>query len=347
MSHDRSAIIESAALPTFEQQYYAIRGGIGITDVGSMTKLRIHGDGATALLDSVLSGNVRRLVENSIRWTAMLDEQGHIIADVQLYNDFGTYLVTCSRNMREQALRALRSSGYAVEIEDLTDALAAVAIEGPAARDLPANVIGPEVAGLSLLKFTRCRAAGGEVLLARIGFTGEFGYVMFGERDVVHELATRVSEQAGAVHCDTAVHDVLRLEMRAFSIARDLLRDESALEAGLHWMIDFRKPAFRGREAVMAEKDSGLRQRMVAFVADEVGALDRGSALTDDGRPVGYVANVAWSPHLSRTIGVAYVEEKLTWVGVDLGIDASAGGGRIRIVSAPFFVTESTRRGAE
>lgn len=335
------AVPVPASVGGLDAEYAAIRKGVGISDLSDLGKLRVKGAGAQQLLDAVVAGNMDRLLENSIRWTAILDDRGRVVADVQVYNDFGEYLVTCARPRLEQVRAALeeRASGDAA-VEDASADLAAVAVEGPKAQAVPPAVAGMDVSGLGLLRFTRCEVQGAQVLLGRVGFTGEFGYVFFVAPDVAGPLVDRIREVApGAALCGRAVQDLLRLEVRAFHHPRHVLRDETALEAGLHWMIDFRKPDFRGREAVLREKAAGLARRLVAFAAEGDAPLDRGAPVADGDQAVGYVADSARSPALGRTIGLAYLDAAYAWVGLQLQL---AGGRPLETVSAPFLLTEST-----
>lgn len=337
--------IPTDATAAREAEYNAIRKGVGISDLSDMGKLRVRGTNALALLDRVVAGNVDQLVENSIRWTVILDQRGHVLADVQIYNDFDEYFVTCAGPLRETVLDALQQhSRNDVEIIDLTETLAAVAVEGPQAMRIPPAIAGIDASGLALLKFTRCDIQGNEVLISRIGYTGEFGYIFFVAPTVVGSLIDQIRAVAPeAVLCGRAVQNILRLEVRAFDPARHILNHESALEAGLHWMIDFRKPYFQGRDAVMAEKASGIERRLVAFVLEDgYDVIERGAALRDGGRKVGYVADCSHSPTLEQTIGLAYLDADYAWVGITLEIDTRAGIGRARTVSAPFLITEST-----
>ena len=336
------------ASPPVDREYHAIRTALGVTELKGMVKLRLSGDAASAVLEHVVAGNVGRLAEDTIRWTVILDERGCVVADVQIYREFDEFLVTCDTDAHETVLAAFRGAGAgAGPIEDRTSRLAAIAVEGPDAPAAVEAVAGPDARGLSLLRFTRLALNGAEVMLARIGFTGEFGYFFFVEPENSEKIIARILTAApAAARCGAAVHDLLRLEMRAFNRTCDIFRNESALEAGLHWMIDFRKPGFRGRDAVFAEKSRGLRQRLLGFVLDGEAALDRGAAVSIDRHRVGYVTNAAWSPTLRKTIGLAYLDQTCAWVGVDVDIEHSAGVGRATTASAPFFVTESTRRAA-
>lgn len=328
-----------------EAEYQAIRHGVAISDVSDCGKFAVSGDGAAELLDDLLAGDVTRLLEGGIRWTAMLDDDGRVVADVQVYNDYDRYFVTCAGALRERVLEALTTqAGDEVKIEDHTTALAALAVEGPLAADVPAAVGGIDASGIPLLRFTRCSIDGREVRVARIGFTGEFGFVFFADRAAAPSLAARIHEaEPHAVLCGQAVQAVTRLEVRAFDLARDVPGGQTALEAGLHWMIDFRKPRFRGRDAVLAEKTRGPARRLIAFVAPGAEPVQPGAAVRDGAEPVGAVANVAWSPALERTIGLAYLDAAYAWVGLDLAVD---GADRITTVSSPILLTESNRAAA-
>lgn len=350
------ALFESSAgwqVPTVvaghAQEYDAIRHGIGISDVSDMGKLLVSGEGAAALVDEVVAGNVDRMTENSIRWTVILDDRGRVVADVQVYNEFDQFTVTCAGPVKDDVLSRLQSPRRTgVEIRDLTTALAAVSVEGPLARDIPPALGGMDASGLGLLRFTRCAIEGVAVMLARIGYTGEFGYVFLVESDCAGPLVEKIrAVLPAAVLCGRAVQDLLRLEVRAFNLHCDFLRGESALEAGLHWMIDFRKPTFYGRDAVLAERDRGLTRRLVGFVLHGDGAVRRGAAVRDEGQVEGYVVQAICSPTLERTIGLAYVNTGYAWVGVQLAVDQEGGSGPIEIVSAPFILTESTKVAAQ
>jgi aminomethyltransferase len=180
--------------------------------------------------------------------------------------------------------------------------------------------------------------------LARIGYCGEFGYMLL----VAPEAAVPVFEQLQklapeAVLCGRDIQDLLRLEVRSFNLEKDVPNGASPLEAGLHWMIDFRKDEFPGREPLIREKDTGLNRKLVAF---ELAKPLNGTALSavrDGAETIGHVVNFDYSTRRGRTIGLAYIDEDYGWPGVDLEVDSESGILPIRTVSAPFVLTESNR----
>jgi aminomethyltransferase len=328
-----------------EEEANAIRNEIGLWDNSDLGKIRIKGDGARELLDRTVSGNIETLPENAIRYTLVLDDDGKILSDVQVYNNFGEYLLTCSASRKKQVLESLGAhNSDGVNVEDISDKYAALCIEGPKAWKISGLFTDLDIRSLRLLTFAECVVGGAKTLLARIGYCGEFGYMLL----VAPEAAVPVFEQLQklapeAVLCGRDIQDLLRLEVRSFNLDKDVPDGASPLEAGLHWMIDFHKDEFPGREQLVKEKDGGLSRKLVAF---ELAKPQYGAALSavrDGAETVGQVVNFDYSTRRGRTIGLAYLDEDYGWPGVDLEVDSEAGVLPIRTVSAPFVLTESNR----
>ena len=151
---------------------------------------------------------------------------GKVIADVQVYKDFSEYLLTCDAAARELVSQHLSEIvGPDVNVEDRSERQCAIAIEGPGALSLPAKLLGAEVGGLAFTRFIAGRLEGVDVTLARVGYTAEFGYVIFAPLDRAGDIRAAVMRAApSAQECYEAVHPILRLEVRSFNRQMDLLR---------------------------------------------------------------------------------------------------------------------------
>jgi len=327
------------------EEYKAIRETVGIWDHSDMAKVRVVGDGALDLLDNVVSGNIENLQENAVRHTLMLDPGGKILLDAQVHNNLDEYIVTCAAAYGQRLLDVLEAArSDDTEIQDITDKYAAIVAEGPQAWKLPRDLIGMEATGVRLLNFLECEVVGVEGLLSRIGTSGEYGYIFWVPPEAAVDLLAAMREAfPEAVLCGRAVQDLLQLEVRALNLGKDIVEDETPLQAGLHWMIDFRKESFIGREAIVAEQASGLSRKLVAFRMEEGAQTQAQSGVFDGVDRVGYVANCAFSPTLGCGIGLAYLDAEYAWVGLDLAVESGAEKSPIKTVSAPFFLTESNR----
>jgi len=328
-----------------EQEANAIRHAAGIWDHSDMAKIKVTGDGARHTLGRTVTGDVDMLPENAIRYTLVLDDQGAVVADVQIYNNFDEYLVTCDAAAKSQVLQALENNNDGnAAIQDVTAEYAAICVEGPQAWRVPNALGGLDAQSLRLLNFAEVGVNGGKAILSRIGYCGEYGYILFiPPHSARQSLETMQKCLADSTLCGREVQDLLRLEVRSFNARKDIPNGESPLEAGLHWMIHFRKDEFTGRDAVLAERDRGLSKRMVAF---ELANADRATGLgpiRDGDDEIGYAANHDFSSRRNRTIGLAYLNEPYGCPGLALTIDTDAGRLPIRTVSSPFVVTESNK----
>jgi len=140
---------------------------------------------------------------------------------------------------------------------------------------------------------------------------------------------------------DPDVLATLMLEMRSLA-ASDLPAGTSPIDAGLQWMIGFRKSGLRAGEILHSHKRSpSCRAVMVRLQSDD--AVDSGDRLHIDGEDVGFLASTAFSPTLEKYIGLAYVKSELAWVGVPFEVKGKSGSAQARAVSAPLFLTKTAR----
>ena len=323
-------------------EYEAIRSQMGLTDRSEMVKLKISGEKAAEILDGVVTGYIGNLPENAIRHTLLLDGSGRIITDLQLYNCFDHFILTCPRKSYAPVKSAVEQAGAgALAIEDMTDRTAAISVEGPYAWKAAMSVAGPVVQGLPVMRFAAFEAGSSQALVARYGQTGEYGYLFLVPSEMASDILSRLKSVEGTRLCGRAVHDILQLEGRAFNRERDTPRDETPLQAGLQWMIGFRKPSFAGRDALMAEKRQGLKQKMIGLKMLGPGVPEFGAKVLADGAEAGYIAHGGFSPLLKSGIALAYLTLDWAWVGLTYDVEVPGGLVQAISVTTPFFQTLS------
>ncbi len=326
-----------------EQEYSAIRNHIGITDRSDEAKFKLVGDGAADMLGEVLTGNIINLPENALRHTLLLDDAGAIIADVYVYNNFDYFLVRCSGHCRSLVRQQLQQHiGSGVEMEDITDQLAVLCLDGPYAWQIPVTLTGAAAAGLPVMHFMEARIADIDTTLVRAGRAGEYGYECVVPAETAEDALKHIlGADPDALLCGRSVFDLLQRETRAFNLQCDIPNGESPLQAGLHWAIDFRKDSFIGKNAVMREIESGLSQKMVGLKMTSDGIPATAGKVYADSDEVGYIAAAGYSPTLQTGIALAYLKKEYAWAGIDFEADTDRGIGKAATVSTPFFVMKS------
>jgi aminomethyltransferase len=354
-----------------EHEYNAIRNAAALIDISPLFKYHVTGPDATRLVDRIITRDTRRMSVGQVWYTPWCDEQGKVIDDGTVARlDEQRYRWTAA----DPSLRWFRQNavGLDVEIEDMSERLAALAIQGPTSARVLRAAAEADIDGLRYFRTTEGRIAGVEVDISRTGYTGDLGYEIW----VPVERAVKVWDalmQAGAPHelkpVGMLALDVARVEAGLLLIdvdfhgSRKALIDEqrySPFELGLGRLVTTDKAPFVGRPALIDEQQHGPSRMIAGLELDwtDVEALYERVALAPvapaaasriavpvrrDGRQIGRATTTAWSPTLKRLLALATIEAPYyaegTRVEVEVTVEAVRHFVGATVVKTPFFNT--------
>lgn len=362
-------------------EYNAVREAVGIIDVSPLFKYRISGPDAPRLVDRIITRDVDRLAVDQVWYTPWCDERGKLVDDGTVCRlDQTTFRWTAA----EPNYRWLRmnAAGLDVRIEDVSTDVAALALQGPMARDVLEEVTGEGWADLRYFRRRPARVAGFRVDVTRTGYTGDLGYELWvGAGDAVRlwDELFRAGAGAGIRPVGMLALDVLRVEAglilldAEFTSVRNAFGPEqeySPFELGLDRLVDLDKPRFVGRPALLAERAAGGPARRLVGLeldwADIEAAYERRMIPPvllpgTRGEPVpvfdpsggrgaaqaGKATSMTWSPILKRVVSLAVVREVLSAVGTRVQVEWTVEGVRDRVGAAvvplPFLDLERKR----
>jgi aminomethyltransferase len=355
--------------PTHEHEYNAIRNAAALIDVTPLFKYRISGRHATRLVDRIVTRDVRRLAVGQVIYTPWCDEHGKVLDD-------GTVSRLAENVYRwtaaEPNLRWLHKNavGLEVEIEDISEKVAALALQGPTSARLLRRVAQADIDGLKYFRVTSGSIAGVAVDISRTGYTGDLGYEIW----MPWEQALSVWDAlyaAGAAFdlqpTGMLALDVARIEAGLllidvdFTSARKALIDGhrySPFEMGLGRLVDVDKQAFVGQRTLRAETSRGPARRIVGVEVDwpavenvfeRAGLPPAVSPIASrvavpvysNGEQVGRATSTTWSPTLKKLIALALLRRGHTAPGaaVEMEITVDAVRHRVpaRVTKTPFF----------
>jgi glycine cleavage system aminomethyltransferase T len=322
---------------SYEDEYRAVREGAALSDLSGAGPLRVAGSDAAAALNAVLTRDVELLVPEQTQASLVLAPDGRPLdAVVVLALAPDEYLVTCGPGRGPTVSEAVRaaSPGAEAEIEDLAESMAVFSVEGPESWRAVDAVLGEDFVGLAYGSLLPGEVDGAEILVARIGVTGEYGYTLFLPQPLAPRLWRALARHArpiGRRALETAM-----LEVRHPLPHRELSADSTVLTAGLNWLVDRTKPEFVGR-AVLLALDPAEGMRPLGFRADP-GAVAAGEPLFVEGERVGHVVYVVEDPGLGGQLGLAAVDRG--WQAAGLEFTAAAGA-ITRTLAAPYVVPRS------
>jgi aminomethyltransferase len=299
------------------EEHRAVRRAAGLFDVSHMGEVEVRGPGARAFLDSLLTNDVGRLAPGGVLYSPMCEPSGGVVDDLLAYQrgpDDYFLCVNASNIAKDVAWIRDRAATTAadVEIVDVSDAWALLAIQGPLAERLLQPLTGAKLGLIRPFQFAEATVAGVLCLASRTGYTGEDGFELYHAPADSVALAEALLA-AGAPHglelCGLGARDSLRLEAGYPLYGHELSAEISPLAAGLGWTVKLGKAAdFIGRTALAAEKAAGSPRRVLHFrTGDRRIVRPDTPVCTSDGTVVGRVLSGTLSPILNEAIGSALV----------------------------------------
>ena len=325
-------------------EHTAVREAVGVFDVSHLGKARVTGPGAAAFVNSCLAGDLDRIGAGQAQWTLCCDEAtGGVVDDLiaYRYGDDHVFLIPNAANTAEVVRRLSAAAPPGISVTDEHEAYAVVAVQGPVSAELVQALGLPS--GHEFMSFRTAAHAGTEVVVCRTGYTGEHGYelvVPSPAAGAVWDALLVEGHRPGVRPCGLAARDTLRTEAGLPLHGQDLSLEITPVQARCGWAVGWDKPAFWGREALLAERAAGPRRVRWGLEATGRGIPRPGMAVRRDGEQVGEVTSGTFSP--TRKIGIALALLD-TSAGVAAGdaleVDVRGRPVPVRVVRPPFVPT--------
>jgi aminomethyltransferase len=349
---------------TMEQEYFAIRNATTLYDLTPMVKYRVVGPDAVFYLNRLVTRDIAKLKPDRVAYCVWCNDAGHLIDDGTVFRfGAGEYRICTAERQLDWLLDS--AIGFDVEISEVTEEIASLALQGPTSCAVLKSLGLQRVERLKPFEIGQFTLDDHSLMVSRTGFTGDLGYELWMEPETaenVWDALMRAGQSRGIRAIGSQALNVARIEAGFLLPNVDFVsaehtirtgRDRSPLELGLEWLVDFNKGHFTGRRALLAEKIQGPRRRLVGL--DIAGNKPAHNALiyTDANgkREIGSVTSAIWSPTCKRNIALAIVEAphfkvgSTVWAEIYLNRELvwERRMSRAEIVERPFFAPERRR----
>ncbi|MFI8777612.1 glycine cleavage system aminomethyltransferase GcvT [Brachybacterium paraconglomeratum] len=335
-------------------EHRAVRQSAGLFDLSHMGEIHLRGPQAGEALDHAMAGKLSAVTVGRAKYTLLLTELGGVIDDVIVYRlaeDHFLVVANASNAVVDAEEIRARVAGFDVEVDDASDRTSLIAVQGPAGEQILLDLLAAEDSGIEGLaaeditsmkyyRFAEGTYRGGDLLVARTGYTGEDGFELYVGDDSAEELWKALTAVGGdrIVPCGLACRDTLRLEAGMPLYGNELSRDLLPAQAGMGRIVALSsKGDFVGREATEAAQTEGLPV-LVGLAAEGRRAARAGSAVRDgEGNEIGAVTSGVLSPTLGHPIALAYIDPAHREVGTELVVDVRGKDLPVRVVETPFY----------
>ena len=326
-------------------EHTATRTTVGLFDVSHLGKALVKGPDAAGFINSTLTNDLRRIGPGQAQYTLCCAESGGVMDDLIVYYvaDDEIFLVPNAANTAAvvAALREHAPSDIAVTDEHRSRAV--LAVQGPRSTEVVAGLGLPT--DMDYMGFADAVFDGVEVRVCRTGYTGEHGYELlpsWDEAAVVFDALVDRVRAAGGELAGLGARDTLRTEMGYPLHGHELSSDISPVQARCGWAVGWKKDAFWGREALLAEKQVGPRRTLRGLRAVGRGVLRAGLNVVDGDRAVGVTTSGTFSPTLKVGIALALIDTEAEIAdGARVAVDVRGRLVDCDVVKPPFVDTRT------
>jgi aminomethyltransferase len=352
-----------------EHEYNAIRNAAALIDITPLYKYLITGRDATKLVNRIITRDINKVAKGQVIYCCWCDEQGKVIDDGTITRlDENLYRWTAA----EPNLRWFHQNGFNmdVKIEDISEHVAALALQGPTSAKLLKTVAEAEISNLKYFRMTRGTIAGVPVDISRTGYTGDLGYEIWVDwKDAVKvwDAITAAGRRFDLHPTGMLALDIARVEAGLLLLDVDYTSSRKALissqryspyELGFGKMVHLEKEYFVGRASLERDRKNGVPRQLVGLELDwsEIEVLYEELELTpaapsqtsrvhvpvySGNRQLGKATSTTWSPVLKKLIALASIETAHATIGgtlrMEVTIEAVRKKAAAKIVKLPFL----------
>jgi len=325
-------------------EHTAVRTRAGIFDVSHMGEIEIAGKDALAAVQRITSNDAAKLATGQAQYSGLLTPQGTFVDDLLVYRLAPAHfllVVNAGNIAKDYAWIAanITSAGDAVAV-DASSRYALIALQGPEAVNVLQPLTGVDLTSLKYYWFGHGEVASVRATVSRTGYTGEDGFEIFvppGSADRVWLAILESGRAADVIPCGLGARDTLRLEAGMRLHGNEIDETTTVLEADLSWIVGWKKDDFNGASALREQKASGVKRKIVGFELLDRGIARHGCDAYIGGAKAGLVTSGTQTPHVKKSIGMAYLPVEHTAPGTEFDVDIRGRPTRARVVPMPFY----------
>ena len=293
-------------------EHNAVRNAVGVFDVSHMGEIEIRGPEAAKLTDYVTTNAVQKLKLGQAHYSGLLYEHGGFVDDILVHKvaDDHYFLCVNASNQDKDFEHIVAQNHFDAVVENNGDRYAQIAIQGPKARATLQKLTTVDLGAIKYYWFTDGEVAGTPARIAHTGYTGEDGFEIYvppADAERMWQLVMDAGAEFGIKPCGLGARNTLRMEAKMALYGHEIDASISPLEADLGWIVKLDKGDFVGRAALLKQKESGVRRKLIGFEMRARGIGRDGYEVFLNGVPAGWVTSGGPAPTLNKNIGMCYL----------------------------------------
>jgi aminomethyltransferase len=320
-----------------EREHRAAREAVGLFDVFNQVCVEVKGRDAETLLDGLMAGDVRRMVDGGVLYGLMCNDEGGIFEELLCFKfDAQRYWLTPTPSRVDEVAAYVDAHGkdLSVNVTNLGYANAYLSVQGPRSRELLAGLTDVDLANerLPFNRFAVGALAGvPKAVISRSGYSGELGFELFFPVEYaehVWDTIVAASSPMGGLPCGMKAMRSLRIEKRFLLYGLDISEKTDPYSAGLAWAVRLRDREFKGRAALQRLADQGTERQLCLLDTGGTHGIATGDVVLARGTPVGVVTSADHGYTVGSTLAFSYLPRDMAVDGVQVDLSPKAEEGR-------------------
>ena len=327
-------------------EHKSVRESVALFDVSHMGEFMIRGPQAIDFVNYVTTNDVASLSVGQAQYSTILNEGGTIVDDCLVYRfaDHLMMVVNASNKDKDLAHISAYMDRFDCSIEDVSDRIALLALQGPRAQEVMARFTDVNLDDIAYYHFQVATVAGvPDVILSRTGYTGEDGFELYFDASRAVEIWNALMTDGSVVPAGLGARDTLRLEMGMALYGNDIDDGTTPYEAGLGWLVKMKKGDFVGKEALERQKAAGIPRKLIGFTMPDRAFPRHGYPVSCEGVASGEVRSGTMSPTLGIAIGTAYLPLAMAKEGTQFEVEIRGKRLPAVVQKMPFYKNASHR----
>ena len=323
------------------KEHMAVREACGLFDVSHMGEITFRGETALASLNHILTNDFTNMNIGRVRYSVMCNENGGCVDDLIVYkfaDDY--YFVVVNASNRHKDFEHMKKNILpGTVIEDISDSLAQVALQGPRAIDIMKKLLPEEC--IPMKNYTAIESVninGMDCIISFTGYTGEAGYEIYTAKENAEKLwhtLREAGEEFGLIPCGLGARDTLRLEASMPLYGHEMDDEISPLETGLNFGVKMNKEEFIGKEALLQRGEPKICR--VGLQPIDRGILREHQDIYVNGEKIGHTTSGTHCPYLGKAVAMALIDKKYKELGTVVEVDVRGRMIKSEVIALPFY----------
>lgn len=326
---------------TKEHDY--VRRSCGLFDVSHMGEIEVKGKEAFNFIQYLITNDIKNLKEEEIIYSPMCYENGMTVDDLLVYKiEEENYLLVINAGNIDKDYEWIKnqSEKFDVTINNISNKIGQLAIQGPKAEEILSKLVNVNLNEIEFYKFkNNVDVCGEQCLVSRTGYTGEDGFEIYCDGNVVEKIWNSILETGkdSITPAGLGARDTLRAEVNLPLYGHEISEEISPIEGGLGIFVKLHKDNFLGKDALISLKSQETQRKLVAFEMQGKGMIRGGYEIEVDDKVIGFVTTGLKSPTLDKFIGMAIIDSNYAKVGTEIGVRVRKKLVSAVIVKRPFY----------